>query len=84
MDSKSVIDTYKKCHRLTNAEWTQQRDKDVWEALIKEKEKWWDRLTILHVKSHTDTKKNKTGKKNNSNTTRQKEPTRGHVSGHTI
>ena len=37
MDSKSVIDTYKKCHRLTNAEWTTQRDKDVWEALIIEK-----------------------------------------------
>ena len=37
MDSKLVIDTYKKCHRLTNAEWTSQRDKDVWEALILEK-----------------------------------------------
>jgi ribonuclease HI len=37
MDSKSVIDTYKKCHRLTNAEWTAQRDRDVWEALILEK-----------------------------------------------
>ena len=63
MDSKSVIDTYKKCHRLTNAEWTKQRDKDVWETLIIEKQKWWDRLTILHVKAHTDTKKNKTGEK---------------------
>ena len=34
MDSKSVIDKYKKCHRLTNAEWTSQRDKDVWQAQI--------------------------------------------------
>ena len=32
-------------------------------SINKGKQKWWDRLTILHVKAHTDTKKNKTGEK---------------------
>ena len=65
-----------KCHGLTNAEWTKQRDKDVWEALIKEKNKWKERLTILHVKAHTDTMTNKTGEEKKSNTARKNELTR--------
>jgi ribonuclease HI len=61
MDSKSVIDTYtyKKSHRLTNAEWTAQRDKDVWEALILGKKYWTGRVEILHVEAHTDTKRDR-------------------------
>ena len=62
MDSKSIIDTYKICHRLTNAEWTSQRDKDVWKALILEKKHWTGRVKLPHVEAHTDKNRDKKGK----------------------
>jgi len=40
-DSKAVIDTFKKYRRGVKAStWTKQRDKDVWEAIIKKQKGW--------------------------------------------
>ncbi|HIB78287.1 MAG TPA: hypothetical protein EYO58_11915, partial [Flavobacteriales bacterium] len=46
MDSKSVIDTYKKCRYTQRAKWHRQRDKDVWKALKNEKIHWGNRAKI--------------------------------------
>ena len=62
MDSQAVIDTFAKCHRLNDSRWIKQRDKDVWVELIKEKKRWGKgRITIHHVESHVDTKRDKDG-----------------------
>ena len=55
MDCQSAITTYGKIewHNYTN--WYAQRDKDVWERLQLERKHWGGRLTIHHVKAHTDT-----------------------------
>ena len=41
--------------------WIKQRDKDVWDPLRQELKQWAGRLTLEHVESHTDTKKNADG-----------------------
>ena len=64
-DSKAVIDTYKKYAKYNSkpnhTNWIAQRDKDVWEMLLIEQEKWRGRLTLQHVESHVDRKKDEHG-----------------------
>ena len=64
-DSKAVIDTYKKYakhnSKPNHTNWIAQRDKDVWEMLLIEQEKWRGRLTLQHVESHVDRKKDEHG-----------------------
>ena len=64
-DSKAVIDTYTKYAKYNSkpnhTNWIAQRDKDVWEMLLIEQEKWKGRLTLHHVESHVDKKKDEHG-----------------------
>ena len=60
-DSQAVIDTGKKVTWYNMTCWVKQRDKDVWDALKQELNRWQDRLILIHVESHTDKKKNDDG-----------------------
>ena len=42
MDNKGVIQTYKKCNRWAQPQWVKQKDKDVWEAIAREKREYWN------------------------------------------
>jgi hypothetical protein len=55
-DAKSVKDTYEGVKEYTFSKWNKQRDKDVWEAIIQLKPIWKDRINLIHVESHMDTK----------------------------
>ena len=55
-DAKSVKDTYEGTIEYTFSKWNKQRDKDVWEAITQLKPIWKDRINLIHVESHMDTK----------------------------
>ena len=42
MDNKGVIQTYTKCGHWTQPQWVKQTDKDVWEAIAREKREYWN------------------------------------------
>ena len=42
MDNKGVIQTYTKCGHWTQPQWVKQSDKDVWEAIAREKREYWN------------------------------------------
>ena len=64
MDNKGVIQTYAKCNKWSQPQWVKQKDKDVWEAIAREKREFWkNRIKIAHVESHVDNKKGPDGEK---------------------
>jgi len=61
-DLDSVIKSLAKIRRgMTVGDWAKQRDKDVWETLLKLSTWWGDRVTLSHVESHVDRKKDENG-----------------------
>jgi len=61
-DSESIIKSWAKVRRgMAVGDWTKQIDKDVWETLLKLSTWWGDRVTLNHVESHVDRKKDKNG-----------------------
>jgi hypothetical protein len=56
-DSKGTISTYAKVQWNGPSKWYAQRDKDVWEQLMFEMKYYNNKVNLLHVKAHTDTKK---------------------------
>jgi len=43
--------------------WQKQRDKGVWDMMVQTRRKWDGRLTLNHVESHVDKKRDKRGNK---------------------
>jgi len=43
--------------------WTKQRDRGVWEAIIKQQKGWRNRIKLHHVESHVNKKKDKQGQR---------------------
>ena len=39
MDNEGVIQTYDKCNKWSQPQWVKQKDKDVWEAIAREKKR---------------------------------------------
>jgi hypothetical protein len=61
-DPESVIKSWAKlCRGMKPGDWTKQRDKDVWETLYMLARWWKTKLSLYHVESHVDTKKDKNG-----------------------
>jgi len=61
-DSKSVIQTYNNRSIQSHpGTWEKQRDKDVWDVMVQIRQQWDGRLTLNHVESHVDRKKDEQG-----------------------
>ena len=58
-----------------------KRQRCVGSVNTRRKKYWTGRVEILHVEAHTDTKRDREGKKTESNTTRENESTCRHASG---
>jgi hypothetical protein len=63
-DSQSVIQSFQNWAVQSHpGTWERQSDKDVWDLLVQERQRWGDKLCINHVESHVNNKKDEDGNK---------------------